>query len=260
MTKTLRVLALLAGTLLAASCATATPADPPSGDGLVGVTWLLTDLDGKAPAKGSPVTLRFSDDGTLSGSGGCNRFAGTYEASGSNLTVGGAMPATMMACAEAVMELESSFLTVLGGAGSFSIEKEKLTLSGEDDAALATFSAQTQDLAGTTWNLVAYNNGKGGVQSILEATNADITFAANGALSGSGGCNRLSGSYTATDGRISFGDIASSAMACATPEGIMEQEAATLAALGSAATYAIEGEMLELRTADGALALQFTRA
>ncbi len=40
----------------------------------------------------------------------------------------------------------------------------------------------------------------------------------------------------------------------------MEQESQYLAALGTAATYRIEGERLELRTAEGALAADFVAA
>lgn len=75
-----------------ASCASATPAAPPSAADLVGVTWLLEDLAGDAPVDGSPVTVHFADDGALFGSGGCNRFAGTYEIDGGTITVGGALP------------------------------------------------------------------------------------------------------------------------------------------------------------------------
>ena len=46
-------------------------------------------------------------------------------------------------------------------------------------------------------------------------------------------------------------------MMCAEPEGIMEQEAAFLAALSTAATYSINGQVLEMRTADDAMALRF---
>ena len=40
----------------------------------------------------------------------------------------------------------------------------------------------------------------------------------------------------------------------------MDQEAAYLAALQSAATYQVEGSMLEMRTKDGALAIIATAA
>jgi heat shock protein HslJ len=39
----------------------------------------------------------------------------------------------------------------------------------------------------------------------------------------------------------------------------MEQEAQYLSALETAATYKIEGKVLELRTADGALAVKYTK-
>jgi heat shock protein HslJ len=40
----------------------------------------------------------------------------------------------------------------------------------------------------------------------------------------------------------------------------MDQEQQYLAALSTAATYRIDGSKLELRTADGALAADFTKA
>ncbi len=49
-------------------------------------------------------------------------------------------------------------------------------------------------------------------------------------------------------------------MACAEPEGIMEQEQEFLAALATAATYRIQGNMLEMRTADDALAMMMQLA
>jgi heat shock protein HslJ len=46
---------------------------------------------------------------------------------------------------------------------------------------------------------------------------------------------------------------------CAEPEGVMEQEQMLLAALETVATAQVEGDRLELRRADGALALSATR-
>jgi heat shock protein HslJ len=43
------------------------------------------------------------------------------------------------------------------------------------------------------------------------------------------------------------------------PERVMDPEAQYLAALESAATYQIEGTVLELRTQDGALAVDFSK-
>ncbi|MHA6523560.1 META domain-containing protein [Tessaracoccus sp. G1721] len=259
MAKALWTTAVVAASLLLASCAAATPASPPSEGDLAGVTWLLEDLAGEAPADGSPVTVHFADDGALFGSGGCNRFAGTYEIDGATLTVGDALPSTMMACADDVMALEASFFTALTDARGFAVDGETLTLNDEGGAALGTFAAQAQELAGTAWSLTSYNDGSAEV-SLLEGTEADLTFADDGTLSGTGGCNRIIGSYTAGDGEISFGTIATTQMACMAPEGLMDQEAAIVAALESASTFSIEGDTLEMRTADDAIAVQFTRA
>jgi heat shock protein HslJ len=48
-------------------------------------------------------------------------------------------------------------------------------------------------------------------------------------------------------------------MMCSEPEGVMDQEFQFMEALQSAATYKIEGDVLELRTADGALAANLQR-
>ena len=48
-------------------------------------------------------------------------------------------------------------------------------------------------------------------------------------------------------------------MACAEPEGVMEQETQYLAALQMAESYQVEGQVLELRRSDGTLVVIFHR-
>ena len=67
--------------------------------------------------------------------------------------------------------------------------------------------------------------------------------AAGGRLSGSGGCNRITGSYQLDGDRLTFGPIASTRMAC--PEA-MDQEQAFLKALAAVRSYRIPGGTLEL--------------
>jgi heat shock protein HslJ len=47
---------------------------------------------------------------------------------------------------------------------------------------------------------------------------------------------------------------------CADPQGIMDQEAQFLAALQSAATFQINGNSLEIRTAGGQIAIMANQA
>jgi len=68
------------------------------------------------------------------------------------------------------------------------------------------------------------------------------------------------GSFTASDGTIELGPLGTTQMACPDPEGVMDQESRLVAALETAATYHVEGPSLEMRTADDAIAVRFSRA
>ena len=67
-------------------------------------------------------------------------------------------------------------------------------------------------------------------------------------VSGSGGCNRVAGSYTLTGDQLSFSQMAGTMMACI--QG-MDTEHAFLQALGQVATYKIAGQTLVLSDAAG---------
>lgn len=74
-------------------------------------------------------------------------------------------------------------------------------------------------------------------------------------VSGSGGCNRLSGSYEASGASLRFGGIASTRMACARG---MEVESSFLQALEQVRRWKISGRELELTDGEGRLMLRFT--
>lgn len=256
-------IALLVTTLTFAACASAgtpgTTSAPSVASSIppVGV-WQLEQLGDAAPTAEAPITARFGADGSLSGSSGCNRFTGRYEVSGNTITVAEPLASTMMACDEAVMAQEAAFLAALQGVQTFELDGESLTLTGRGEDLV--FGAQSQDLAGTDWTVTSYNTGTGAVSSVLAGTTATVTFAADGKVSGSGGCNRFTGAWSAEGGQLKISSLASTRMACADPAGVMEQEAALLKALESAATYSVEGGVLDIRTTDGATAAQLARA
>jgi putative lipoprotein len=66
---------------------------------------------------------------------------------------------------------------------------------------------------------------------------------------GSGGCNRLMGSYTLDGERLAFSKTAGTMMACA--QGVMALERAFLDTLPQVATWRIDGQQLELRDGQG---------
>jgi heat shock protein HslJ len=121
---------------------------------------------------------------------------------------------------------------------------------------VAYTASEPTPLVGTRWALTGYDNGTGGFSSVIRGTEITATFAQEGAVTGSAGCNSYNGAYEAEDatspaGSISIGPVASTMMACPAPEGIMEQETAYLAALQSATAYEIQGDELTLTGAEG---------
>src|SRR5690242_16810730 len=78
----------------------------------------------------------------------------------------------------------------------------------------ATGEASTPALEGVTWHLVSYSDANGA--SATPAAESTITFQA-GQASGNAGCNRFTGSYTVKGNQLTFGQTASTMMACADP-------------------------------------------
>lgn len=233
-------------------------AGPSAVSPLTGKVWVLTSLAGKAPLAGTELLAEFTPTRRVSGSAGCNRFAGTYRVSGSTIRISPSAT-TMMACAGPIQRQETAFLNALSSARSFAVRRGALILRSSGGRVLARFRAQSQALAGTAWDVLAYNNGKQAVVSVLTGTKLTAVFGRDGRLTGHGGCNNYNASFEAVPPKLSIGPVASTRMLCDQPAGVMDQEAGYLAALETAATYRVEGSHLELRTAGGALAAQLQR-
>ena len=249
---------IVAALVVAAATAASAGVHMSEASPLTGRVWVLAALGGKAPLKGTELTSEFGAKLRVSGSAGCNRYTGTYKVSGNSIRIS-VLATTKKACAAPIESQETAFLKALSGARSFAIRGRSLTLASAGGRALATFAAQTQALGGTSWDVLAYNNGKQAVVSVLAETKLTAMFGKDGSLSGFGGCNEYNASYKATAPKISIGPVASTRKHCEQPTGVSEQETAYLAALESAATYHVEGSQLELRTGGGALAVELHR-
>ncbi|UCG25952.1 MAG: META domain-containing protein, partial [Chloroflexota bacterium] len=231
-----------------------------AGDSLAGTTWTLTELNGQPLLPTTEITAQFNDDGTVGGSSGCNNYNAAYEADGTNINIQASPAAmTLMACPELVMEQETAYLAALDAAETFEINGDELVLYDADGNPVAQFSAVSQDLAGTSWDVISYNNGRGGVTSLIIGTEITADFGEDGQLTGNAGCNDYFGPYEAVEGDISMGPFGTTRKVCPEPEGVMEQEAEYLAALETAATYTVDGMTMNMRTADGATVANFRR-
>jgi heat shock protein HslJ len=106
--------------------------------------------------------------------------------------------------------------------------------------------AAPRKLGDNPWLVTAIVDEDGELGPVIEGTVPDIHFG-DEQVSGNGGCNRFFGPYeTSAVGDLSFGDLATSMMACL--EAVMDQEQAFLEALDTVDAYSIAGDVLELRS------------
>jgi heat shock protein HslJ len=228
-------------------------------DTLAGTQWVLSTLNGNAPVDGAQVTLNFGEDGRATGSDGCNRFFGPYTIEKDALTFG-PTAGTLMTCPPALMAQSRDFARALGATKTFALQGGALVLMDDAGAALAIFTALNTELAGTEWNVISYNNGRQAVVSLIRDTAITLAFSDDGRVTGNAGCNNFMGSFTQSKSTINFSPLASTRKLCPAPEGVMTQETLFLKALESAATWRMDGDQLELRAKDNALAVSLRRA
>ncbi len=101
--------------------------EPPAGSDLEGIEWVLDDT-----LPDTEMTALFQD-GTLSGSSGCNTYSATYQINGNNLVISSPV-ATEMACAEEIMTQESEYLANLMAAQSYRVKGDQLKITGSGQA------------------------------------------------------------------------------------------------------------------------------
>jgi heat shock protein HslJ len=262
----------VAGTLVLAALLPATAAMAqsmaPSGGSpaLEGTNWQLTNVAGAADGSAIPsmkADLVLQGD-TASGFGGCNHFTTTYTLDGSALSFG-EPTSTMMACDEALMSFESVYLGALPTVAGYQITGDTLELLNGTGSAALTYSAgpggsapgAETALVGA-WTATGINNGAEAVVSVPEDPALTAVFAADGSVSGFGGCNQYGGPYVAAGDTIGIGPLHQTMMACGDPADTTEQQ--FLAALTAATVWSLRGGTLELRDDSGALQVSLVAA
>lgn len=113
----------LAALALLGLCALPATAAPPSPAG----KWLAEDIDGGGVLDRVQTMLEIRDDGMVSGTGGCNRYAGSAHADGGRIKFA-PMGSTRMACAPAVMAQETKFHKALERAAAWRIDEARRKL------------------------------------------------------------------------------------------------------------------------------------
>jgi heat shock protein HslJ len=197
---------------------------------------------------GTVVTAIFSDDGNVSGSGGCNYYAGSYEVNEDQISLG-PLATTAKICPTG-SEQETEYLGALGAAETFSLFGQRLSISYNDGQGILIYSSASLPLEGTLWTLVSVEG-----EALPEGIEITALFAPGegdepGSVGGSAGCNNYSASFEVEGETLKIGPAATTRKFCETG---MDEEAAYLAAIEGDNTYQIIGDNLDLVTESGTL-------
>lgn len=124
------IFSLLIALFLAAGCgskSTAPLAPDAVKNEIVGKEWVCEKLFIRDLSEEAGVTIKFSEDGIVSGTSGCNNFTGKYTITGSALSFG-PLVTTKKACGPVASELEYTFLTYLSRMNKAVVEDDELML------------------------------------------------------------------------------------------------------------------------------------
>ena len=234
-----------------------------SSNSLIGA-WKLTaygPADAPTPAvEGVEAGLTFNEDGTITGTSGCNGLGGDYSVEGDQITFG-EFVSTLMACDDPIMAQEEAAHKVMIGAATYTIEDDTLTITKDDMVLVLTRSTPaavepSAPAAGTltgTWKLNSYRISDV-LSSAVPDAEANLTFSEDGSVTGTSGCNEFGGTYSVEGNQITFKDIVSTLMLCDTP--LMDQEEAMQQVLTGTATYEIVDNSLIINNNDRGLILE----
>jgi len=120
-------IAVAVTTACAAAGATAAE-DVPAG------AWRVEAIGGAAVADAVATTLDIDADGTISGSGGCNRYTGKADIGGETIHVG-PVASTRMLCPDPAMQQEDAYFDALSRVAGWRRDGAALVLLGDDGQA-----------------------------------------------------------------------------------------------------------------------------
>lgn len=237
-------LVLLPFLAFGAACPQVAPQRP--APGLTGTSWQLVRFEGGdgtmlTPDDKGKYTIAFGTNGRVSVRIDCNRGNGTWRSAGSNHLEFGPLALTRVICPPG--SLHDRIVRHWPFVRSYVIRDGHLFLSLMADGGIYEYEPTSRpseaSLEKTYWKLT---NLAGGLVTPQREPHF-ILHPANGSVTGSGGCNRLTGRYELKGDRISFSRVASTMMACIHGT---NTEQLFLRALGRVNRWRIRGQQLEL--------------
>jgi heat shock protein HslJ len=271
-TSRLSLLAVLLAWVGSNVCAQAPPPQVTAAS-LSGTSWQLVKFqssDDKTlmPDDRTKYTVAFGSDGRVSVRIDCNRGNGSWKSGGPNQLQFGPLALTRAMCPPA--PLNDRIPKDWEYVRSYTIKNGRLFLSLMADGGIYEFEpfneAETPasspvapnrnsapSLENTYWKLTYL--GKAAVTVASQQREPHLVFSSEShRVSGSGGCNSLTGSYEVKGDELTFSQMASTMMAC--PEG-MDTEKAFLKALEEVRTWKVTKRKLQLFDAGGNVIASF---
>ena len=247
--------AVAAAVVLVGACS---PEGPGAGGQLEGTKWVLDAYNDAGTLTIVPETIYADADFTahrIQGFSGCNQYSGLYRAGGRTLIISD-LSTTLMACDEATMAFEQTYTALLEQGRFYTARRDTLTIyDGPGNPVLRFDAAPRNPLLGT-WNVDSYQTTPGTIVAVQEGSEIDAVFRIT-SVGGYAGCNSYSGVYGTNGSVLRIGPLAVTRMTC--DEALMDQEAAFLAALGSATRVDSLGSQVNLTDRDGNLLVALVR-
>ncbi|MCF6523600.1 META domain-containing protein [Streptomyces sp. JJ36] len=203
-------------------------------DSVTGVRWEVQSVtvDGKRHEAPGGAYLTFDADGRSGGHDGCNHIETATSLDDGTLTVE-PKRTTMIACTDDIREWVKTFYGALDGRLDVEVSGDRLRLTNPDGDRVTLTARRPAPLEGTRWE----------VQTLLDGETATslpdgleepphLRFAEKGnAVRGDLGCNSFSGTARVEtgedgrdgEGRIDFGPLTTTEMACTGPGGEVEK-------------------------------------
>jgi heat shock protein HslJ len=220
--------------------------------------WVLDRTDSSLTVDDEgPVTLTIVGD-EVSGTAPCNTYRGTFELGRDDSVEIRDVVLTRRACEPQTMDAEDEYVTALERADHVEVEvdeegrddRDRMTLTGPDELRLDFGAFDGRDALIGDWTVVNVATGDA-IESVLTGTEPTLSFSDDGNLSVATGCNTAVTDWELDGDELTLDPIATTLRACSDPPGVMDQEAAILAALDATSRVEVTPGSLSLLDDDG---------
>ncbi|WP_306362093.1 META domain-containing protein [Nocardia sp. CC227C] len=217
----------------------------------MGRDFVSTEVEGLPIPGGGPLTLSFRED-RVTANAGCNTATGPVNLDGGVLTAD-QLATTLMGCPEDRAQADAWQEGLLKSRPTWKVDGDTLVVSGNGSTVTLLdreVAHPDKPLTGTTWVVTAVLTPEAEIRSqTIDEVRPTLLIAADGAVSGSAGCNGMIGTAEVSGSDVTF-QIGTTKKMCE-PQ-VMELEQQVLTALDGKVTATVEADTLTLRNqADG---------